>query len=169
MVKIYIIGSSGSGKTYLARKLSKKLNIPFFNLDEIYWETKYSKERSDKEKKKMLSKIIKENKSWIIEGVFSSFIDLALKKADEVIWLDTHKTIVTFRIIKRYLRNFWKEGESLKSFFNLLLFARRYKHKTGRYFEHKEKLEKHKIDFILIKNKKELNEYLKNLFSNSFQ
>ena len=37
-MKIHIIGCSGSGKTYLAKDLSKKFNIPRFDLDDIKWD-----------------------------------------------------------------------------------------------------------------------------------
>lgn len=37
-MKIHIIGCSGSGKTYLANKLSKKYNISHFDLDDIQWD-----------------------------------------------------------------------------------------------------------------------------------
>jgi shikimate kinase len=34
--KIHIIGSVGSGKTTLARTLSSHLNIPFYELDNVF-------------------------------------------------------------------------------------------------------------------------------------
>jgi len=34
-MKIYLIGFMGSGKTYWSRQLSNKLNIPFFDMDEL--------------------------------------------------------------------------------------------------------------------------------------
>ena len=37
-MKIHIIGCSGSGKTYLARALSKKYNISHYDLDDIQWD-----------------------------------------------------------------------------------------------------------------------------------
>src|SRR5215203_5413608 len=33
-MKIFLIGFMGSGKSYWGRKLSEKLNLPFFDLDE---------------------------------------------------------------------------------------------------------------------------------------
>ena len=33
-MKIYLIGFMGSGKTHWGKRLSQKLNIPFFDLDE---------------------------------------------------------------------------------------------------------------------------------------
>ena len=34
-MKIFLIGFMGSGKTYWGRQLSQKLNLPFFDLDEL--------------------------------------------------------------------------------------------------------------------------------------
>ena len=34
-LKIFIIGFMGSGKTYWGKRLSEKINLPFFDLDEL--------------------------------------------------------------------------------------------------------------------------------------
>ena len=39
-MKIHIIGGPGSGKTYLAEKLSKELGIQHYDLDELQWDNK---------------------------------------------------------------------------------------------------------------------------------
>lgn len=39
-MKIHIIGGSGSGKTYLADKLSKEYGITHYDLDELQWDNK---------------------------------------------------------------------------------------------------------------------------------
>ncbi len=52
--KIHIIGSVGSGKTTLARKLSKTLQIPYYELDNVAWIRKESGgdiPRTDEEKR----------------------------------------------------------------------------------------------------------------------
>jgi adenylate kinase family enzyme len=59
MKKIYIIGISGSGKTYLSEKISEKLNIKKIDLDDIYFLEKYNKKRGLKECEDILAKKIK--------------------------------------------------------------------------------------------------------------
>ena len=72
-MKIHIIGCSGSGKTYLATALSKKYNIPHFDLDDIQWDNnakEYGKKRTLDERKALLQEILYNNDEWIIEGVY---------------------------------------------------------------------------------------------------
>ncbi len=57
--KIYIVGTMGSGKTYLAKKLSKELNIPHYDLDDLYWKRKYTSKNSEENKKSNLEIILK--------------------------------------------------------------------------------------------------------------
>ena len=71
-MKIHIIGCSGSGKTYLANALSKKYNIPHFDLDDIQWDNnveEYGTKRPPDERKALLQDLLL-NKEWIIEGVY---------------------------------------------------------------------------------------------------
>ena len=63
--RIYIIGSTGSGKTYLARKLSLLFGIKSYDLDDIYWIKKYYKKRDENVKQRMLERIY-QKKEWII-------------------------------------------------------------------------------------------------------
>ncbi|MCB9227769.1 MAG: AAA family ATPase [Chitinophagales bacterium] len=37
MMRIYIVGTTGSGKTTLATKIAEKLNIPLIDLDELHF------------------------------------------------------------------------------------------------------------------------------------
>ncbi|MEB6551329.1 AAA family ATPase [Heyndrickxia sporothermodurans] len=103
--RIHIIGSVGSGKTTLARSLSKKLNIPFYELDNVVWiRTKSGDvQRGQKERDKYLTDIVR-SEAWIIEGVHHPWVSPSWEKADLIIFLDTDYSIRTYRIIKRYIR-----------------------------------------------------------------
>ena len=45
-MKIHIIGGPGSGKTWLADRLSAEFNVPAFDLDDIFWDRKWHPESS---------------------------------------------------------------------------------------------------------------------------
>lgn len=84
--KIAIIWISGTGKTTLARKLSKILDIPIVHYDEfVRW--KNWKEIDEKVVEKELKKAIKKEK-WIIEWYIHPAGEMRLENADMIIYLD---------------------------------------------------------------------------------
>lgn len=125
-MKIHIIGCSGSGKTYFAKALSNKYNIPHFDLDDIQWDNSSNSYgvKMPVEKRDALLKEILEKEAWIIEGVYYSWVLESFEKADIIYVLDIPKHIYKSRIIIRFLkRKIGKETgkkETLKSVYNLL-------------------------------------------------
>lgn len=75
-MKIHIIGCSGTGKTYFAKKLSDKYNIPHFYLDDIQWDNNsegYGAKMPIDKREELLKNIL-DNDSWIIEGVYYAWV-----------------------------------------------------------------------------------------------
>lgn len=131
-MKIYIIGGSGSGKTYLANKLSKKHNIEHYDLDDLQWDNKadfYGVKRNPDERQAMLQEILNKEK-WIIEGVYYKWCKQCFDDADKIYLLEVPRPTYRYRIIKRFIRR--KLGlergkkETFKSLKNLLKWADSY-------------------------------------------
>lgn len=103
--KIHVIGSVGSGKTTLARKLSAQLGIPHYELDNVVWERgpHGDRRRNEKERDALLQEIIASD-SWIIEGVHHTWIMESLRQADQIILLDPPYSQRTYRIFKRFIK-----------------------------------------------------------------
>jgi cytidylate kinase len=40
-MKLHILGASGSGVSTLGRELATRLNVPYFDADDFYWEKSY--------------------------------------------------------------------------------------------------------------------------------
>jgi adenylate kinase family enzyme len=73
--KIHIVGSTGSGKTYLARHLSEQLKIPYYELDNVMWSS--SIEMAGKNPPEIRDKLLKDiisKESWIVEGVYYKWL-----------------------------------------------------------------------------------------------
>ena len=122
MKRILILGSSGSGKTYFGKILSKKLKIKQYDLDDIHYKRKFDISRTKEEKKKVLDKISK-RPSWIITGVRFSWIDCAIKRADKIIILQRNVFIESYRVIKRFIKRKYGPNppeETLKNLFDLI-------------------------------------------------
>ena len=112
-MKIHIIGSSGSGKSYFAEKLSKKFNIPHYDLDDIEWKRKYDIENEPETKEKLLNEILKKD-NWIMEGVYHTWCTKCFQDADRIYILNTSKTLCKIRILRRFFRRLFKieKGEA---------------------------------------------------------
>ena len=102
MKKIIVIGSSGAGKTYFSKRLSKTLNIELIHIDRVYWGPGWT-EPTINEWKATLAQILS-RESWIIDGNFTNSLDMRLAACDTVIFLDIRRTLCTWRVIRRTLR-----------------------------------------------------------------
>ena len=131
-MKIHIIGGPGSGKTFLAEKLSKELGIPHYDLDELQWDNHadtYGVKRDPEERERLLRDLLKQN-DWIIEGVYYAWCQQCFVDADRIYLLRVPRYKYRYRIIRRFLRR--KLGleqgkkESLKSVSQLLKWADKY-------------------------------------------
>lgn len=156
--KVYVLGAPGSGKTFLAKKLSKILGIEHFDLDDIYWEKKYSVKRTDEERERLLEKIIK-RKKWIAEGVYVSWTKEVIKNSGLVIWLDSPTHVLMWRVFSRYCQ----KKESFKDMLALLNSIKEYKQNSeDGYKQHIKLIESHEVNFVYIKSKEEVDNFLKN-------
>ena len=120
--RIHIIGSVGSGKTTLAKKLSSKLSIPYYELDNIVWKrTKNGDVRNTMEDRDSIFQNIIFNDQWIIEGVHYEWVSKSFEEADIILVLDVPKRKRRYRIMKRFF--FQKVGiekANYKPTFNML-------------------------------------------------
>ena len=86
MNQIAVIGTSCSGKTTLARKLSEILHIPHIELDTLFWKKDWQT-ADRKQFRKNVARVVKQD-TWVIDGNFSIVRDLVWARADTIIWLD---------------------------------------------------------------------------------
>lgn len=163
-MKIHIIGCSGSGKTYLAKVLSKKFNIPRFDLDDIQWDNttnSYGVKMPVNKRNELYEEILK-NESWIIEGVYYAWVGQSFKDADIIYLLDMPKYLCKSRIILRFIKR--KVGieqgkkETLKSVSNLLKWTDTFQNKNLK--EIKIILENYGDKVVLLSNKREVSKII---------
>ena len=167
MRKIIILGVAGVGKSTLARKLSLHFEIHYFDLDDIFWKNKYSEKNSDNFCKKELKAILTKHNSWILDGSYS-WMDIAIKDSEKVIWLNYPRRIPFFRVIKRNLFTKRRKQESFRNLYGLLKYIYFYNtlrpgNKISYYEKHKNIAELAGDKLLEINSSKELSKYLSSL------
>lgn len=86
MNRINVIGTSGSGKSTVAKKIAKKLSIPYVEMDRIFWGPNWSCP-SDEEFFTNLKNEISSDK-WVLDGNYTRTIPIKWKKAQLIVWVD---------------------------------------------------------------------------------
>ena len=102
MKRVAIIGCGGAGKSTLARKMGEKLGLPIHHLDRLYWCAGW-KERVLNEWKLLHDNLCNEAE-WILDGNYSSTMDVRLKACDTVIYLDFPRHLCLYRVLKRFFK-----------------------------------------------------------------
>ena len=84
--KVIVIGCPGSGKSTVSRTLHNKTGIPLYHLDMMYWNA----DKTTVEKSVFLERLsdVLEKDEWIIDGNYSSTMELRMVACDTVIFLD---------------------------------------------------------------------------------
>lgn len=102
MKKIILIGSGGAGKSTLSNELSKKLNIPVYHLDYFLWRPNW--QGVPREEQIIIQNELISKDEWIIDGNYGGTLDIRLNAADTIIFLDIHRIICVYRVLKRMLK-----------------------------------------------------------------
>lgn len=84
--RIVIVGTTGSGKTTLAQRISEKYGLKRIELDSIQWLPDW-REIEKKEFVRLASQAV-EAERWVVDGNYRIVRDLIWSKAETVVWLD---------------------------------------------------------------------------------
>lgn len=159
--KILVIGSPGSGKSYFSKQLSKITSIPVFHLDLLYWNENWVPTPAPKFDLKL--KEIMEQSEWIIDGNFQRTLEMRLKEANLVYFLDLPVEVCVKAekerrgIPRSDFPSFLNEGED-PEFVN---YIREFPQKNKPIIL--ELIKKSNVKVITIKSREEMDKYLEDL------
>jgi adenylate kinase family enzyme len=103
-MKIRIIGSCGSGKSTMARELSERYDIPYYEIDQIIWDRSSDNLKFPEEVRDATIRSIIYSDTWIVEGVqYKDWTLESIKKADIVFILNPNVFLRDYWIIKRFI------------------------------------------------------------------
>jgi adenylate kinase family enzyme len=162
MKRTVIIGNGGSGKSFLARKLSSASGITVVHLDELFWEPGGFNQKRHPEVVRSEINAQKEAAEWIVEGVFGELAELFISRATYLVWLDLPWAVCREGLISRGSESSRQLDpvKAKENFKNLLVWAENYwnrKDQTSHY-KHQEIFKRFKGDKAHIKDRDSIGE-----------
>jgi adenylate kinase family enzyme len=111
MRRVLVVGSPGSGKTRLTRRLAERLGLPAIFLDVHYWRPGW--QPSDPATWRQRARELAENSEWIMDGNFSETFCLRMPRADTLVWLDYPRAMCLRRVLIRSLKDYGRSRPDL--------------------------------------------------------
>ncbi|HSK20392.1 MAG TPA: hypothetical protein VK912_14665 [Longimicrobiales bacterium] len=87
MYRILIFGNSGSGKSTMARDLSRRYGIAHLDLDQLAW-SEPAVRKPLTESAADIAAFTRRNQEWVAEGCYAGLLELLLEQATEVRFLN---------------------------------------------------------------------------------
>ena len=100
MARIVLLGPAGSGKTTLARAVSRRLAIPPIELDGHFWQPGWV--QSDRADFHAVFLALEDLPGWVMDGNYTAHaVDTAWPRADLIVWIALPFPLVLWRCVWR--------------------------------------------------------------------
>ena len=100
--RIVVVGTTGSGKTTLAKSLAALLALPHVELDALHWWPGW-REAPQGIFQAAVAEVARQD-AWVVDGNYSEARGILWPRADVAVWLDYSLRIVLWRVTCRTLR-----------------------------------------------------------------
>lgn len=107
--RVSVVGTSGSGKSTVARALSARLGLPHVELDALNHEPDWRQADPDVLRARVTAAT--EGDGWVVDGNYGRTRDLVWPRAEAVVWLDYPLAPVMIQLLRRTLRRLWYREE----------------------------------------------------------
>ena len=116
----------------MANQLSQLLNVAAFDLDRLFWDSnsdRYGIRTPEDMRNDRLQEILQKD-SWIIEGVYYSWLYDSFAQADVIIVLNSNAFLRTWRILKRFIKKklgiIQSKKEGIRDLLRLIIWNHKY-------------------------------------------
>lgn len=101
MRRIAIVGATAVGKSTLAERLARLLDLPAYHLDSLFWRPGWLPTPED-EWDELLHRLVA-GERWIIDGGFTQSMRMRFEAADTLIFLDLPRRVSFASVFRRRL------------------------------------------------------------------
>jgi adenylate kinase family enzyme len=103
-MRIVVVGTSGAGKTTLARTIAGWLALPHIELDAINWQAGWHDlaRHDPQEFARRVTDAIQAD-SWVLCGHYTALRAIVWQRATHLVWLDYQRPVIMARVIRRSL------------------------------------------------------------------
>lgn len=109
MQRISVVGTTGSGKTTLARTLARRMDVPHIELDALNWEPDWKEAPVETFRERVAQAVAAP--SWTCDGNYSKLDGIVWRHADTVLWLDYSLAVNLSRLLRRTARRVFNGEE----------------------------------------------------------
>ena len=103
-MRIVITGTSGAGKTTLARTIATRLALPHIELDAINWQAGW-RDLVRHDLPEFVRRVTEAAAAdqWVADGNYGPVRDVLWRRATHLVWLDYERPVIMRRVIARSL------------------------------------------------------------------
>jgi len=101
-MRIAVVGTSGAGKTTMARAIATALEVPCIELDRLNWNANWQA-LSQTDPSEFVRRVTEATtaSAWVSDGHYGLVRDLLWRRATHLIWLDYGRGLIMYRVIRR--------------------------------------------------------------------
>jgi len=100
--RVVVVGSTGAGKTTLARTLAERLDVRHVELDALHWDPGWVGAEREVFRSRVAEALTGER--WVADGNYSAVRDIVWGRASILVWLDYPLPLILYRLARRTMQ-----------------------------------------------------------------
>jgi adenylate kinase family enzyme len=107
--RVVVGGTTGSGKTTLAREIAAMIGAPAVELDSLHWEPDWTEAETPVFRARVEAALA--GGRWVVDGNYNKVRDLTWARADLLVWLDYPIARIFWQLAHRTTRRVFTQEE----------------------------------------------------------
>ena len=111
--RVWVVGASGTGKSTVAKELAARLNVPWIDLDELYWLPGWQP-RDGSEMCTLLGQRLSATNGWVVSGNYTSRVTatMAGHGVTALVWVRPSPIVQVQQLLWRTFVTRWLLGNT---------------------------------------------------------